>query len=227
MATILSTKKLLPENHSRLIYNKLKVIEEDFISIIPIPFSIPAFDFNQIQHIIITSQNSVDLVANHLLPYKGKLQFYVVGKKTSSMLENLFSRESIFMVADYGSDLAERITGMSEIPSFTFFCGKQRRNDIPDTLTKHNVSYKEFQVYDTIPNPVEINEPYNAVLFFSPSAVESFVMKNDISQSSAIFAIGNTTANAIKKYYNGQVNLPAETTERATVLKTIEHFNKI
>jgi uroporphyrinogen-III synthase len=58
-----------------------------------------------------------------------------------------------------------------------------------------------------------VNDAYNGILFFSPSAVHSFFKKNKANPDTVFFAIGETTANAISVYTNNKIitgNTPAK-----------------
>jgi uroporphyrinogen-III synthase len=81
-----------------------------------------------------------------------------------------------------------------------FFCGNLRRNELPDALRTKGIEVKEVIVYKTSLVPVSINKRYDAVLFFSPSAAESFFSKNSVPRNTALFVMGETTAVSIKKY---------------------------
>ena len=81
-----------------------------------------------------------------------------------------------------------------------FFCGDQRRNDLPEILSKNDIEVQEIVVYETIPVSKKIEEHYHGIMFFSPSAVNSFFLNNKLPSSTILFAIGNTTAEELKKH---------------------------
>ena len=67
---------------------------------------------------------------------------------------------------------------------------------------------------------------YDGILFFSPSAVNSFLLKNKISPKTQLFAIGSTTANALQPFTNQPVII-AETPGKENLLHlAINHFSK-
>lgn len=47
---------------------------------------------------------------------------------------------------------------------------------IPSSLLAYDLFLEELVVYDTILLPHTINRTYDAIFFFSPSAVESFFL---------------------------------------------------
>ena len=68
-------------------------------------------------------------------------------------------------------------------------------------------------VYNTIEKPHPVNKNYNGVLFFSPSAVHSFFTGNQAAEGTVFFAIGETTAKAVKNYCGNQIitsDMPAK-----------------
>ncbi|TXI66839.1 MAG: hypothetical protein E6Q46_04305 [Flavobacterium sp.] len=81
--------------------------------------------------------------------------------------------------------------------SFTFFCGNIRRNTIPDFFQQNKIAYMEIVVYETKLKPHQIKEPFDGVLFFSPSGVNSFLEKNSL-KNRICFCIGTTTAKALE-----------------------------
>ena len=86
-----------------------------------------------------------------------------------------------------------------------FFCGDQRRDELPGLLKKNKIEVKEIVVYKTIATPKKIEKKYDGILFFSPSAVKSFFQKNKLDKQVMLFAIGNTTADEIKKFSKNKI----------------------
>ena len=149
--------------------------------------------------VVFTSVNAVEAVAAQLDGQKPAWQIFCIGYATRQLAEKYFEKDLISATADSANELAEVIinTGINEI---IFFCGDQRRNELPDWLRKNNIEVNEIVVYQTIATPRKIEKKYNGVLFFSPSAVQSFFQTNQLDDQIVLFTIGNTTANEIKKY---------------------------
>ena len=55
----------------------------------------------------------------------------------------------------------------------------------------------EIQVYETTLTPQKIKTPVEAILFFSPSGIESYLKENKIKNETC-FCIGTTTASALE-----------------------------
>ncbi|MCW5911148.1 MAG: uroporphyrinogen-III synthase [Cyclobacteriaceae bacterium] len=100
---------------------------------------------------------------------------------------------TVLYTADRAKSLTQEIIN-GHARHVTFFCGDKHRNELPESLMQHGVDVSKIVVYRTELTPHVISETFDGVLFFSPSAVQSFLWKNTISPSTSIFCIGNTTA---------------------------------
>ena len=81
-------------------------------------------------------------------------------------------------------------------------------------------------MYQTINLPHTIEQQYHGILFFSPSAVQSFFQKNKLRDATILFAIGNTTANEIKKFTDKKI-VTSELPEKENLVgKVIEYFSE-
>jgi uroporphyrinogen-III synthase len=121
---------------------------------------------------------------------------FCVGLKTKALLEENGFNVDVYV--DYASDLAEIITLIYSNESFTFFSGNLRKETVPEALKEANVNFNEIQVYETTLTPQKIKTAVDGILFFSPSAIESYLMQNKI-KNEICFCIGNTTAEALEK----------------------------
>ncbi|MEN9907773.1 MAG: hypothetical protein RLZZ540_914 [Bacteroidota bacterium] len=189
---ILSTKILTDSQKKPLIDAGLELIENDFIST-----QIKFFDLKNInESLIFTSQNSVESILQHteLETLKTK-KVYCVGIKTKNLLaENSFE---VIAYTGYAADLAEIITLIYKSESYTFFSGNKRRDTLPDALKEAGVIFNEIEVYETTLTPQKIKGSVDAVLFFSPSGVESYLADNKL-KNEICFCIGETTASALE-----------------------------
>lgn len=189
---ILSTKILTDSQKKPLIEAGLELIENDFIST-----QIKSFELKNInESLIFTSQNSVESILQHpeLEKLKSK-KVYCVGIKTKNLLaENGFE---VIAYTGYAADLAEIITLIYKSESYTFFSGNKRRDTLPNALKEAGVKFNEIEVYETTLTPQKIKGTVDAVLFFSPSAVESYLTDNKL-KNEICFCIGETTASALE-----------------------------
>ena len=172
------------------------------------------------EHVVVfTSVNAVTAVAAitpvlNVLPWK----IYCIGHATLARVTALFGKQSIAGSADDAHTLATVIAAQKIATEIIFFCGTSRRNELVETLTKHNIIVQEVYVYQTEITPACVDEDFDAILFFSPSAVRSFFKQNKPLQTTTLFAIGNTTAAEIKRFTNNTL-ITAETPDAIKLMK--------
>lgn len=190
---ILSTKILSPVQKQELTKAGIEVIEADFIKTENKPFELK----NLNESLIFTSQNAVRSVLSN--PKSEDLKsknVYCVGLKTKILLsENGFN---VVAYTGYAADLAEIITLIYRSESYTFFSGNLRRDTLPTALKEAEIKLNEIQVYETSLQPQKIKTAVDAILFYSPSGVESYLEENTIKKE-ICFCIGETTAEALHK----------------------------
>ncbi|SHH24801.1 uroporphyrinogen-III synthase [Flavobacterium johnsoniae] len=190
---ILSTKILSPLHKQELVKIGIEVIEADFIKTENKPFELK--DLNE--NLIFTSQNAVHSVLSN--PKSEELKsknVYCVGLKTKTLLsDNGFN---VVAYTGYASDLAEIITLIYGNESYTFFSGNLRRDTLPEAFKEAGIKLNEIQVYETTLQPQKIKANPEALLFFSPSGVKSYLKDNTINKQ-LCFCIGETTAEALHK----------------------------
>lgn len=192
MIKILSTKILLDNQKEALVSANFNVIEADFIRTESQPFQLNEINDN----LIFTSQNAVQSFL--LNPKSAELKtknVFCVGLKTKILLsENGFN---VIAYTGYAEDLAEIITLIYANESYTFFSGNLRRDTLPEALKEAKIKFNEIKVYDTILTPQKIKTAVEAILFFSPSGIESYLKENTIKKE-ICFCIGTTTASALE-----------------------------
>jgi uroporphyrinogen-III synthase len=186
--TILSTKTLSTIQKQVLLDNAIQVIEADFISVSRNSPPLEGLG----EALIFTSQNAVLSILQHpkIEDLKQRTVF-CVGLKTKELLnENGFTVEAY---TGYAEDLAEIITLVYSDESFTFFSGNLRKDTLPSMLTENQINFNEVQVYETSLITHKLNQEFDAILFFSPSAVKSYLRNNKVT-TEKFFCIGKTTA---------------------------------
>ena len=85
-----------------------------------------------------------------------------------------------------------------------------------------NIQFKEIEVYKTSLNPQRFPQEFEGVLFFSPSAVQSFTAKNQLKETTA-FCIGNTTAAEAQKHTNNIIIATKPTIENV-IVQVVNYF---
>lgn len=142
---------------------------------------------------------------------------------TKQLAAFYFGADRIAGSAKYAAELAECIVKNGKFAKALFFCGDKRRDVIPLLLPQYGINVDEIMVYRTIQTPVRIIERFDGVAFFSPSAAESFFSLNTLPEKTICFAIGATTASAIKKLTVNPVVVSSDTTEEK-MTETIKDF---
>ena len=215
---ILSTKILSPIQKTALENANFNVTEADFIRT-----EHQDFDLKDIyNNLIFTSQNAVQSVLLHSKCEQLKTKnVFCVGLKTKILLsENGFN---VDVYTGYAEDLAEIITLIHSSDSFTFFSGNLRRETLPKALKEANIEFNEIKVYETTLTPQKIKGSFDALLFFSPSGVESYLKDNSIKKESC-FCIGDTTASALLKITKNII-IPENPTIEDVIEECINEFN--
>lgn len=172
--------------------------------------------------VVFTSMNAVEAVAELLEGQQPDWQIYCIGHTTRELVEIFFGEESIAGTAENAIALADKIIEDAMAEEVIFFCGDQRRPELPDMLFAAGILVTEIVVYETIATPHKLNENFSGVLFYSPSAVESFFSANSLPQNALAFAIGSTTADAIKKHCANRIISADAPGKEALAEKAIE-----
>lgn len=185
MIRILSTKKL------DYTWNKPVICDEiSFISITEYPYAIS----NLHQAAIFTSSNAVKIVVdNNDLSKNNKT--YCVGSKTRELLINLgFKVQAHYKCF---SDLADAMIS-SEESSFNLFVGNRYQKKEVERLSAHK-RVDVIQCYKNEASSHAVQGTYDALLFFSPSGIDSYLIKNKITTEEC-FCIGETTAEHLSPF---------------------------
>lgn len=210
---VLSTKCLLPEQKKQLEDQQIEITEYNAINIEFLNFD----DEIIVENAIITSQNAAKAIIDKKIVIKN---CFCVGEKTQSFLEA--HGQNVKKTTHYGLELAKFIVKYYKNESFWFFCSTIRGDDIPNILEKNNISLKQIEVYKTTLNTQTINQTFDAILFFSPSGVQSFTTNNTIGKAQA-FCIGTTTAASAKPYTNN-ILMPKKPTVERVLSLVIKHY---
>ncbi|MFM1753110.1 MAG: Uroporphyrinogen-III synthase [Bacteroidota bacterium] len=193
---ILSTKVLLSHQKQVLTDVGLEVLESNFIEVATKNFELKGIKDN----LIFTSQNAVRSFLSHpqYEELKSELQqkkVFCVGVKSKTILTD--AGFEVVAYADYAEDLAEIISLIYANANYTFFSGNLRKETLPLALEEAGIEFNEIEVYETKLNPHKITKAVDAILFFSPSGVASYLKDNTIKKE-LCFCIGETTAEALE-----------------------------
>lgn len=216
---ILSTKALPVTLVATAADNGIELTITSFIHIQPVTITTqPPSD----GVVIFTSANAVNNV--HVTP--GNWQIYCLGGATLEAVTACFPHATILGTADNATALAALIVQQGHVRSAVFFCGDQRRDELPALLKQHGITLQEIVVYTTTEVPVVTATDYDGIFFFSPSGVKSYFSANKPSAHTVCFAIGETTANALKEYTTNKIIINPDVPSANHMVQTaISYFN--
>jgi uroporphyrinogen-III synthase len=104
---------------------------------------------------------------------------------------------------------------------------------LPQALKAAKVNFNEIQVYETTLAPQKISSPdpskgkekkFDGILFFSPSAIESYLKENKI-KNEICFCIGETTAETLEKTTRNIIVADQPSVENV-IEDVINYYNK-
>lgn len=219
---ILSTKVLLSHQKQVLTDVGLEVLESNFIEVATKNFELKGIKDN----LIFTSQNAVRSFLSHpqYEELKSELQHkkvFCVGVKSKTILTD--AGFEVVAYADYAEDLAEIISLIYANANYTFFSGNLRKETLPLALEEAGIEFNEIEVYETKLNPHKITKAVDAILFFSPSGVASYLKDNTIKKE-LCFCIGETTAEALEIATKNIIVAPQPSIEEL-LADVIEEYN--
>jgi len=193
------------EKHSpkRLIQTGVSYSCWDFIKSTPTNFKANPEN----KSLIFSSQNAVKSVFNQFR-FSGN-NCYCVGEKTQKLLEE--NGQKVVKMTQNASILADFILKNTKKEPFLFFTGNQRMPVIEAAFARENRSLEVVETYTSSAQPKAMGN-YDAVLFYSPSGVESYLQNNSLVDSTS-FAIGETTAQSLKKYTDNIITATQPTIE--------------
>ncbi|MGB8190315.1 MAG: uroporphyrinogen-III synthase [Chitinophagaceae bacterium] len=176
--------------------------------------------------VVFTSMNAVDAVTALLDNERPWWSIYCIGDTTGKLVSGYFGENTIAGTANSAVALAAVIM-LDGVKELVFFCGDQRRPELPATLKSNDVAVEEVIVYRTITTPHVVTKKYDGILFFSPSAAESFFSANTADENTILFAIGDTTADTIKKFTNNPVITSVIPGKEVLAQQAIEYFKSV
>ncbi len=219
--TIISTRPLSEEIISLSKQNGIDIIVHSFIDTEPITNqSISNYTGQQITAIF-TSMNAVDSVVDQLHGATVHWKTAAIGNTTKELATKYFG--NLVATGNNASELAQNL--IKEEGPFVFFCGDRRRDELPEIFHQHNKPLTELVVYRTIKQSSSINHNFDGILFYSPSAVDSFFESNTLNDMVTVFAIGTTTADTIRKYVNNEIIVANQPGKVNLVHTMIEYYN--
>jgi len=227
--TILSTKRLKPALIRIAESAGIAVLQHDFIKTVSIVDENATHALSTVgEWLVFTSKQAVKIYSafRKSASLNNPHKIYCLQGETMKAVSKLVNCE-IAGVANDAASLSTLIVQEGRANSLSFICGKMRRNDLSTALRAAGVTIKEIPVYDTVYNGKPIGDSYKGLLFFSPSAVESYFQTNILPVALPSFCIGNTTAASFREHSNNPVIVAVEPSQEAMVEAFIKYFSNL
>jgi len=214
---ILSTIQLDKSSRKLFEKNNIELIEHQFINTSSINFELPVHNGSW----IFTSKNAVKSVYSSKEKIKcDKMPHYCVGQNTKELL--LKNGQKVIKNAKNSNKLAIFIQKNAKTEHFIFCRGSIKNMIFSEFFQKNKILLTEIPVYETFLTPKDFNITFDGIMFFSPSAIESFNKKNTIGDA-ICFCIGKTTSLYAKKFSKKIISNDTPTIKNV-VNQTINYF---
>lgn len=176
----------------------------DFICIDPVHFDSVALTSESYDAMAFTSSNAVrmlmefnpELSAASLTERMNESVVFALSGKTNEELKKYGIASQA--VADHSAMLADDIIARGNVRSVLHVCGDLHLDILENKLKAAGISYTPLIVYETRPVGKELTEHYDAIMFFSPSGIDGFLIKNKLDHETLYCCIGETTAAELK-----------------------------
>lgn len=222
---IFSTRKLTSDKLDELQANGWKFTMHDFISkVIHVPADITAQSINK--HIVLTSISGVKAflqIAKQLPLNVADYVVYCISRGTNEYA--VASGLNIKSTAPNASALADEILKDAEVKAVTHVSSNLRRDELSDKLNNAGVAVQDVIAYRTEFTPVVLEASYDAIIFFSPSAVDSFLTLNPL-KTVPCFCIGKTTADHARQKGYQQTYFADAPSENILLQTIINYYSK-
>jgi uroporphyrinogen-III synthase len=227
---LLMTKKTSPSLVLQAGLKGVDILEKEFIEIVFLKDKQLSAQVKEIallpHHVVFSSKNAVTAVAAMVGEVNAEWKIYCIEGATKEAAENEFGATKIVATARNAAALALTMLEQHNISRVVFFCGDKRLDTLPDRLRSNSVEVIEMVVYNTLPSPQKIVDDFDAVAFFSPSAVRSFFTMNELSEKVFCLCVGSTTADAIRRYTSNQILTAESPSEEVIIDMAIKLSNK-
>ena len=174
--------------------------------------------------IVFTSQSAVYAVCEHPGFIKPDWKICCIANATKKAVLEYFDESSIICSAPDAHTLAANIASSNGIRNVVFFCSDKRQDTLPAMLHDAGIIVNEIIVYTTVEQPQFVAKDYDGILFYSPSGVSSYFSLNIADPGTTFFAIGNTTAQAIRQETDNKVIVCAAPSKEKLLDTAIQYF---
>lgn len=215
------TKKIAASHVLQAGLKGIQILEKEFIRIVPVVNKELNKKISNLtaakNTVVFTSKNAVAAVASNSSVRNADWKIFCLEGATRKEVEKYYPANTITGTAANSALLADIIAANSQEKMITFFCGNKRMEDLPAMLLSKKFDVEEVVVYNTELVPQKIIDDYEAVAFFSPSAVESFFSSNELTNGVICISVGKTTTEAIRKHTENEVITSEQPSEQSVL----------
>ena len=184
--------------------------------------------------IIFTSRNAVDhffrMAEEVRYNVPDDLKYFCISESTAYYLQKyvVYRKRKIFHGRQKMEDLIP-LMKKHKVEQFLLPCADILKQDIPDTLDKHNIVYEKAMLYRTVCSDLSDleNVNYDVLVFFSPAGIASLYenFPNFKQNDTRIAVFGATTAKAAEKA-GLEINIAAPKPEAPSMTMALEQYIK-
>nr|WP_321232979.1 hydroxymethylbilane synthase [uncultured Psychroserpens sp.] len=172
------------------------------------------------KNVIITSKNAVEALLTNFSAEELKFEnIYCVGRRTKRLVERKIGK--VKHTENNSKALAKYLVDYIEGTEVTYFCSDIRLDELPTILNENNIEVTEVTAYETKYDSVKIKDTIKAVMFYSPSTVQSYKQEND--DDIIAFCIGETTAKEASRHFE-DVRVAKVPTVESVIELVNEHY---
>jgi uroporphyrinogen-III synthase len=163
----------------------------------------------------------VDFADKSGLSFKGKEAYCIKGQTSERADKAGFAVKA---TAIDGKTLAQQILDHQEA-AVMHFSANIRRDELKHILTENGVKYHVCEAYHKEKCAVKF-EPFDAVMFFSPSQIDVFFEKNELDANTPAFCIGETTAGHLASFQHKSIIIAGQPSVES-VLESVFNYYKV
>ncbi len=224
---VLSTKQL---DDRAIDYAKklgLGLLCEAFTRVKEAEVEISSIQPGQFDAVVFTSANAVKFFFAHPGAHSAIADesiFSLSGRTADELLKHDIQPAITGINAD---TIARLIIETVITKSVMHVCGNLTLDILEQKLVKAGIAYSPLVVYETLLQPdIVIAETFDAVMFFSPSAIESYLTNNKLSANTVCCCIGATTAAALMaRFADAKIIFPRKQSPES-MLDALAHYFK-
>ena len=216
---LLATKKLDFSFKQRLLQQGFSLLEVPFIQIEKCDYQPRKLE----EAILVSSKNAAKLFLEQYSPAQlpPSTRFFCVGQQSAQLLKEKGAH--VLEIGTSAADLAHKLIQKYSYRRYSYACGSRRMPTLESTLSAAGIFVDIHELYHTHTTSKSIQNPLDGILFYSPSAVLSFMKTNTIMEEHC-FCIGPTTAKAVQPY-SSKISIAKAPDNNHLFLAIMQHYH--